>query len=87
MYCAANFWSSSGESSIETPRTVRPLSLYFCEIATSPGISSLQGPHHVAQKLMIRGLPLKSASFTSLPDMSLSVYASLTLVGVPFSSP
>src|SRR5262245_1284823 len=42
-----------------------------------PGISILQGPHHVAQKSSRITLPLKSASLTSLPVVSLSVKSRL----------
>ena len=37
------------------------------------GISTLHGPHHVAQKSSSMTLPLSGASFTSLPSTSFSV--------------
>src|SRR5690349_18230651 len=56
--------SCSGLSSIDTPTITRPLSLYFEYSSTNEGISTLQGPHHVAQKLRMTTLPLKSVIFT-----------------------
>src|SRR5262245_61728403 len=43
------------------------------------GISSLQGPHHVAQKFRTMTLPLKSARRTSAPFMSFTVNARFAL--------
>src|SRR6185503_3815002 len=54
---AANARMPSGLSSVEMPMMVRPCALYFSDKATSCGVSSLQGPHHVAQRLMTTGLP------------------------------
>src|SRR6478736_1132612 len=44
------------------------LSLYFSCSSTKPGISALQGPHHVAQKLSNTTLPLNDDNSTSLPS-------------------
>src|SRR6187455_2465444 len=43
----------------------------------SAGISALQGPHQVAQKLRMIGWPRKLARLTSLPFMSFSVKSRL----------
>src|ERR1700753_3784401 len=40
---------------------------------SSRGISTRQGPHHVAQKLTSTTLPLRSSSFDSLPSSDLKV--------------
>src|SRR5262245_44117009 len=53
-----------------------PRSLYLADSSTSVGVSSRHGPHQVAQKLTMSGLPLKSASRTSRPFMSLRVKSS-----------
>src|SRR5262249_54226372 len=48
------------------------------------GISTLQGPHHVAQKSISTTLPLSDVSFTSLLFRSLSVkfrFAGFALAG------
>src|SRR6185437_3084100 len=73
--------TSSGEapSSCERPRTARPWPLYFEDNSWNQGISSLQGPHHMAQQFTTTGWPLKSASETFLPEMSLSVNAGASL--------
>src|SRR5580692_10023450 len=55
-------------SSSEMPRTVNPWAAYFFCIWISHGISSLQGPHHVAQKFSRTALPLYSESETDLPS-------------------
>ena len=53
----------------------QPFSPYcFCN-STKPGISALQGGHHVAQKSRIITLPSKSDDFTGLPSTSLSSHA------------
>src|ERR1700730_8576575 len=56
-----------------TPRTVKPLAAYFCCISMSQGISTRQGPHQVAQKLMSTTLPLYWARERSLPSRSFNV--------------
>src|SRR5258705_9733801 len=57
-------------SSRETPTTTRPFSPYFFCSSMKPGISALQGGHHVAQKSRMTTLPSKSDDFTSLPSGS-----------------
>src|ERR1041385_3846215 len=52
----------------------------------SAGISSLHGPHQVAQKLMSSGLPLNSLSCTSRPFMSFSVKAKFACSGADFAA-
>src|SRR5215218_5712179 len=53
------------------------LSRYFSCSSTKPGISALQGPHHVAQKFNSTTLPLYDASETSLPSRSFSLKSQL----------
>src|SRR5215210_5580539 len=53
------------------------LSLYFSWSSTKPGISALQGPHHVAQKFNSTTLPLNDESATSLPSRSFSLKSQL----------
>src|SRR5712691_3589427 len=60
-------------SSMATPSTVKPRGPYFCWNSISQGISTRQGPHHVAQKFTSTTLPLYCASVTSLPSRSLKV--------------
>src|SRR5262245_37606173 len=52
-----------------------PIGLYFRYISSSAGNSWRQGPHQLAQKLIITTLPLKSASDTGLPARLASVNA------------
>src|SRR6476660_1721850 len=54
-------------SSTETPTTTSPFSPYFFCRSMKPGISALQGGHHVAQKSRMTTLPSKSDDFTSWP--------------------
>src|SRR5690606_39767654 len=62
-----NGFSFSGGSSTDTPTTCRPCSPYCSCSSTKPGISALQGGHHVAQKSSRMTFPLKSASLTERP--------------------
>src|SRR5208283_622962 len=62
---------SSG--SMEIARTASPLFLNSRYRLLSEGISALQDPHHVAQKLRITILPLNAESEIFLPWTSLSV--------------
>src|SRR5678815_2337020 len=71
------FWTNGATSlappaSRESPTISRPLSLYLSCIFTKCGISTRQGPHHVAQKSTITTLPLKSESLTFFPERSAS---------------
>src|SRR5262249_28611024 len=50
-----------------------PSAAYCFWSSTRDGISARHGPHHVAQKVKVVGLPLKEASLTATPFMSLSV--------------
>src|ERR1051325_8457972 len=63
-----------------------PASPYCLFNSTSDGISARHGPHHVAQKFITIGLPLKDASFTSTPFMSLSVKLSGADLPAAFAS-
>src|SRR5712671_4635850 len=55
-----------------TPTIWNPCGPYsFCN-STNHGISILQGPHQVAQKLRSTALPRKSESFTVLPSRDCS---------------
>src|SRR5688572_3431975 len=56
-----------------TPIIVKPILPYFLWIASRCGISWRQGPHQVAQKLIITTWPLYCASETGLPAREASV--------------
>src|SRR5271165_6926700 len=43
--------------SVSTPSTSNPCAAYLLRNSMSHGVSTLQGPHHVAQKLMSTALP------------------------------
>src|SRR5579875_1303304 len=66
------------------PSTTRPCAAYFLENSSNHGISSLHGPHHVAQKFTITGRPLKSLSDTFLPSVLTSENAG---AGLPCNCP
>src|SRR5688500_4150890 len=71
------------------PDTTSWLGNSFCSSMRS-GISTLQGPHHVAQKFTRTTLPLNESSFTSTPFTSLSVKcsgASIPTADSPESTP
>src|SRR5579871_4738763 len=53
-------------SSIETPRMVKPRGLYFFWNSIIHGISTLHGPHQVAQKFTSTTCPLYWSRVTSL---------------------
>src|SRR4029078_11292498 len=66
------------------PITSRPCCLYLFWNSMNQGISTLHGPHQVAQKSSRITLPLNDKSFTSLLLRSLSVkfkLAGLALAG------
>ncbi len=56
---------------------------FFCR-SMKPGISALQGTHHVAQKSRMITLPLNSDSETFLLSTSLNV--KFSFAGLPFGS-
>src|SRR5271154_1774618 len=56
---------------MDTPSTAKPWFLYVFSNSMNQGISILQGPHHVAQKLSNTTLPLKSESRRGAPFASL----------------
>src|SRR5271167_4526038 len=56
---------------MDTPSTAKPRFLYVFSNSMNQGISILQGPHHVAQKLSNTTLPLKSESRKGAPLASL----------------
>src|SRR5271163_1269892 len=56
---------------MDTPSTAKPRFLYVFSNSMNQGISILQGPHHVAQKLSNTTLPIKSESRKGLPLASL----------------
>src|SRR5580693_1054284 len=56
---------------MDTPSTAKPWFLYIFSNSMNQGISILQGPHHVAQKLSSSTLPLKSESRRGAPFASL----------------
>src|SRR3990172_13026758 len=56
----------------EIPTSSNPCSLYLLETSTNRGISSRQGGHHVAKKLITTGFPRRFDDWTMLPLMSLS---------------
>src|ERR1700733_13924924 len=69
-----------------TPTICRPCGPYFFCRSTSQGISILQGPHQVAQKLSSTALPCREAIGTTLPSGMLfnsNVGASDPLTGSP----
>src|SRR5439155_19920206 len=57
----------------EIPTIASPCDWYFLWRSTKPGISTLQGPHHVAQKFSTITLPANELSATSLPFVSFRV--------------
>src|SRR6478735_9891965 len=57
--------SLSTVSSTEIPTICRPLDPYFSWNSTKCGISTLQGPHHVAQKSSTITFPLYCDNATS----------------------
>ena len=57
------------------PTISKPIGLYFLYISSSAGNSWRQGPHQLAQKLIITTWPLRSASETGLPARLVSVNA------------
>src|SRR5713101_2529790 len=69
---------------MEMPRIVKPLSAYFCWNSISQGISTLQGPHQVAQKFTSTTLPLYCSRLTSAPLRSFNV--KLGAAGFPLVS-
>src|ERR1700693_2556466 len=64
------FTTCHPSSSIATPITTKPWSLYLRSKSINQGISIWQGPHQVAQKSTMTVLPRKSDSFTVLPFTS-----------------
>ena len=66
--------------SVEMPRISKPCEAYWLCSSMSQGVSILQGPHQVAQKLMSTALPLKLASETFCPLRSSSVKGGRWLV-------
>src|SRR5580692_9803180 len=67
---------------MDTPSTAKPRFLYVFSNSMNQGISILQGPHHVAQKLSTTTLPLKSESRRATPFASLRMKS-----GAGFRSP
>ena len=61
-----------------------PRGWYFLWSSTKPGISTLQGPHHVAQKFSTITLPANALSATSFPYMSFNV--KFRFAGLRFAS-
>ena len=53
--------------SVEMPRISKPWEAYWFCSSTSQGVSILQGPHQVAQKLMSRGLAFVAGERDFLP--------------------
>src|SRR5579862_1660362 len=65
---AANFFTSSGgTSSFPIPITCNSAPYFDCS-ATRLGISTLQGPHQVAQKFTTVTLPREAETETGLPS-------------------
>ncbi len=63
------------------PRNCTPCGPYSVCSSTNSGISVLQPTHHVAQKFRTITFPLKSASLTFVPVVSLSVKFSFAGAG------
>src|SRR5690349_14888734 len=63
--------ASLGLSFHSTPSMTTPLSLYLRYSFDRSGISFLQGPHHVAQKLTTTTLPLSESCVCATPVVSI----------------
>src|SRR5579871_2691826 len=79
MRARYGFTAVQPSSSIETPSTANPLSLYCCSNSMNQGISTLQGAHQVAQKSSSTTLPLYSDRCTVFPSTSLSTKSGAAL--------
>src|SRR3990172_8280269 len=73
LYCFMNLLTLLTSSPEATAITTNPFSLNCLYNFSIEGISSLHGPHHVAQKFSITTLPLKSFKLTFLFVISFNV--------------
>src|SRR6187551_28002 len=64
-----------GSGSTFTPIIVKPMGLYLACSFSSRGISVRQGPHQLAQKLIMTTWPLYWSRLTGLPAMLSSLKA------------